>query len=105
MGNGKDGEAAAQFRNRGEHAGLVRVVHAVGGFVKNQQRRTAEKGAGEGDALTLALGKHQAAIANHGIEAIQEQSDEAVSGGDMQSFPKLCLGRIGAGPDQIFADA
>ncbi len=47
-------------------------------FVQQQDRRVLQDGAGDGDALLLAAGKFQPALAHHGFIAQRQFEDELV---------------------------
>ena len=44
-------------------------VQRAGGFVQQQDGRILQDGAGDGDALLLAAGQFQPALAHHGVIA------------------------------------
>jgi len=53
------------------HQGLALGVERGGGFVEQQQRRIAQDGAGDGDALALAARQCHAAFAEHGLVTVR----------------------------------
>ena len=54
------------------------AVERRGGLVQQQDRRPLQDGAGDGDALLLAAGQLQAALADLGVVALRRRADEAV---------------------------
>ena len=54
------------------------AVERARGLVEDQDRRPLEDGAGDGDALLLAAGELEAALAHHGAVALGQLGDEAV---------------------------
>ena len=52
-------------------------------LVENQNRRVADDGAGDGDALALAAGEGHAAVADHGRVALRHRHDEVVRVGEL----------------------
>src|SRR5262245_49106204 len=62
-----DGLARSQASERFEHQLFGRRVEPRGGLIEDQDRRVADDGAGDGDALALAAGKRHAALADHRI--------------------------------------
>ena len=54
------------------------AVERRGRLVEQQDRRRLQDGAGDGDALLLAAGELQAALADLGLVALRRQADEAV---------------------------
>ena len=48
------------------------------GLVENQDRRVADDGAGDGDALALAAGQRDATLAHHRVVAVGHRVDELV---------------------------
>ena len=54
------------------------AVERRGRLVQHQDRRPLQNGAGDGDALLLAAGKLQPALADLGLVALRRQADEAV---------------------------
>ena len=51
-------------------------VERRGRLVEDQDRRRLEDGAGDGDALLLAAGEFQAALADLGLVAVGQRLDE-----------------------------
>src|ERR1017187_5430059 len=56
-------------------------VQVAGGFVQDQDGRVLQQSARDGEALALAAGKLDAAIANHGLGALREALDKFVGEG------------------------
>ena len=60
-----------------------------GGFVENQDRRVADDGAGDRDALALAARQRDAALADHRVVAVGHRLDELVRVGQFGRAPDL----------------
>ena len=88
-------DRAARFnaRERVEHERGVGSVESGGWFVEQQNRRTAQRGTGDGQALTLAAGKRHAALAQDGLVSIRQRFDEVMRVGK----PRGSLDFRGAG--------
>ena len=71
--------------------GFVLGVNAGEGLVEDQYRSVFEEGPGDGDALSLAAGEPDGALADIGIVALGKLGDELVgvggSGGSFKLFP------------------
>ena len=63
-------------------------------LVQHQDRRVAQQGAGDGDALALAAGQLHALLADHGPIALRQRLDEAVDVGGAGGGLDLGLGRV-----------
>ena len=63
-------------------------IQGAGRFVQQQDRRTAEYGPGDGNALHLTLGKTGAALAEIGVDPVLQFSDKLVRTGDVQRVLK-----------------
>ena len=67
------------------HGGLDELfafgVEVAGGFVEDEDLRRGENGASDGDALALAAGEFDAALADEGLVAVGEFVDEFVGVG------------------------
>ena len=57
---------------------LGAAVERAGRLVEDQDRRVLEQGAGDGDALLLAAGELEAALADHRLVAVGQLHDEGV---------------------------
>ncbi len=64
------------------YEGLALTVERRRCFVENENRRVAEHGAGDRDALALTAGEAAAAVAYHGVVALVGGDDEVVGIGD-----------------------
>ena len=110
MGDHEDGERSEAGRSADgladgvEDTGLVVDVEGVSGFVEDEQRGLAQEGAGEGDALALAAGEEDAAVADDGFEAAGEIVDEG-GGGAGEGVAEVGIGGAGLGPEEVLADA
>ena len=86
------------------HQPLERVLHHLlalgvqraGGLVEQQQRRAAQDGARDGDALALAAGEPHAALAQGGVEAFGQAVEELGGKGGLGRGAHL--GVAGLGP-------
>ena len=54
------------------HQRLALGVERAGRLVEQQDRRVAQDGAGDGDALALAAGQRHAALAEQGVVALRQ---------------------------------
>ncbi len=73
-------------------------------LVEQQDRRAFQDGAGDGDALLLAAGEFQAALADLGLVAFRREADEAVDLRLPRRLLDLGVGRIPAAVADIVAD-
>ena len=73
---------AATVRSAASMSRSVRRVERAGGLVEDQDARVLEDGAGDGDALLLAAGEFQAALADAGVVALGQAQDEVVHLGE-----------------------
>ncbi len=78
MGDHDGGAIFHQPRQRTLHMALAFGVERRGRFVQQQDRRIAQHGAGDGDALALAARQFQAAFADARIVAVRQLHDEFV---------------------------
>ena len=84
-------------------------VQRRGGFVQHQDRRVLEQHPGDGDALALAAGQLDPALADLGVEAaaalaVVEVADEAVGAGLAHRLQQLGIAGPGAAVAQVVAD-
>ena len=63
-------------------------VERRGRLVEHQDRRVLQDGAGDGDALLLAAGEFQAALADHRSRSRAAARDEVVDLGDAAPLPR-----------------
>ena len=70
MGDGDHGAALGEALERLLHRALGLGVEGAGGLVEHQDRRVAQHGARDRDALLLAAGEAVAALADHGVVAL-----------------------------------
>ena len=103
MGDEQGGEAGGTLADDAEDVLFVFEIEAIGGFVEDEECGFEEEGAGEGDALTLAVREHDAAIADDGVYAICERVDE-LRAGLFDGLGEVFVGGGGAGPKEVFAD-
>ena len=70
VGDDDGGAALHQMLERRLHQRLAFGVERRGRLVEQQDRRVAQDGAGNGDALALAAGQRHAAFADLGVVAL-----------------------------------
>jgi len=118
-----DHQDAVGLQNRGQavrdddvgapaHKVLQRVLNGVfgdgvqgrGGLVQNQDARILEHHTRDGEALLLAAGELQAAVAHLGVVAVRLAHDEIVDVCDAAGGLKLLLRGVHLGIEQIVAD-
>ena len=80
------------------------AVERGGRLVEQQDRRRLQDGAGDGDALLLAAGKLQAALADLGLVAVRRHADEIVDLGEPRRLLDLGIGRLPAAVADVVAD-
>ena len=64
-------------------------VERRGRLVEQQQRRVAQQGAGDGDALALAAREARAALAEIGVEPLRQPAQEFGGIGRLGRLPEL----------------
>ena len=79
-------------------------VEGAGGFVEDEDAGVGEDGAGDGDALALAAGELDAALAYDGVVLLGETLGELVDAGDAAGVHELLFGGVGATEEDVFAD-
>ena len=72
--------------------------------VEDEDARVADDGAGDGGALLLAAGESDAALADHGVEALGELEDLGGDVGDGGGFFDLLGGCLGDTEGDVLAD-
>ena len=77
-------------------------VHGAGGVVKDQHARALEKRAGNAEALLLATGDVDAALAQVPVEPA-DAVQELVHAGHAAGLEELVIGGIGRAPLQVLA--
>ena len=80
------------------------AVERRGRFVEQQDRRAFENGAGDGDALLLAAGQFQAALADLGFIALRRTTDETVDLRLTRGFLDFGVARVPAAVADVVAD-
>src|SRR5439155_24386999 len=90
-------EAVLDFR-------LALRVQARGGFVQNQNARIRQDRTGDGDALALAAGELDAALAHDRVVLFLHGLDELVAVGDPGHPADLLQGRVRPCVANIFSD-
>ena len=68
------------------------AVEGAGGFIEQQDRRVAQDGASDGEALALAARKTRAGFAEETVDAVGQLAEEAVGMGGFRSGPDFGLG-------------
>lgn len=79
-------------------------VDAGEGVVEDEDARVADDGAGDGGALLLAAGEGDAALADHGVEALGELEDLGGDVGDGGGFLDLFSSCLGDTEGDVLAD-
>ncbi len=79
-------------------------VEGAGGFVEDEDAGVGEDGAGDGDALALAAGELDAALADDGVVLLREALGELVDAGDAAGFHDLLFGGLRAAEEDVLAD-
>src|ERR1035438_5008651 len=100
----RDHEGGAPFHQVGEtllNGGLGFGIEAAGGLVENQDARIGENGAGDGDALALATGELDAALADDGVVLVVELFGELIDSGNSAGGQDLLLGGLGTGEADV----
>ena len=80
------------------------AVERGGRLVEQQDRRRLEDGAGDGDALLLAAGQLQPALADLGLVAVRRHADEVVDLREPRRLLDLGVGRLPAAVADVVAD-
>ena len=66
------GAAHHQIGQPGLHQPFILGIQRAGRLVQQQQRRIAQDGAGDRQALALAAGQRHAALADQGVETLRQ---------------------------------
>src|SRR5690606_24756675 len=98
------GAAAAEVLESVPDEGLALGVEAGGGLVEDEDARIGDDGARDGDALALAAGELDAALADDGVVAVVEALDELVAVRDAGGGADLFEGGAGACERDVLAD-
>ena len=96
MGDDEGGAALHQVAEAGLDHGLGFGVQGAGGLVEDEDARVGKDGAGDGEALALAAGELDAALADDSVVLLGEAFGEFVYAGDaagFQSCSSVALGR------------
>src|SRR5215813_314835 len=80
------------------------AVERGGGFIEQQDRRSLEYGASDGDTLLFAAGKLQTAFANLGIIAFRCAANESIDLSLARRFLDFGVARIPAPVADVVAD-
>ena len=104
MGDDERRAAVHQAVERLLHQRLALGIERGGRLVEQQHRRILQDGAGDGDALALAAGKRDAALADLGVVALVQPGDEFVGlGGDGRGADLFARG-AGAAEGDVVVD-
>ena len=95
MRHDEDRAPAHEARERVLDHRLVLRIDRRQRLVQQQDRRVAQQRAGDGDALALAAGEADAALADHRVVALRQAGDEAVGVGRPRSGFHLGVARAG----------
>ena len=79
-------------------------VERAGRLVEDEHRRVAQDRAGDRDALLLAAGEAEAALADDGVVALRQRGDQLVDLRGAGGVLDLRVGRVGAREAQVLAD-
>ena len=84
--------------------GLGLGVEGAGGRVEDEDAGVGEDGAGDGDALPLAAGEFDAALAYDGVLLLGESLGEFVYAGDAAGFHQFFFGGLGVAEEDVLAN-
>src|SRR5437588_1837994 len=73
-------------------------------FVEQENRRSPNERAGDGESLTLSAGKRCSALAEDRVEAVRQLSDELAQAGGLGGVPQLFVRRLGAPVADVLCD-
>ena len=104
VGNGKDGAILHQIVDGVLDLLLGDGVERGGGFVKDEDRRITQNGAGNGHALALSTAKDEALFADDAVVAFGVGHDKVVSIGELGGVLNLCLGGMGRAVGDVRSD-
>ena len=105
MGDDERGAALHQPVERRLHQRLALRVERGGRLVEQQDRRVLQDGAGDGEALALAAGQRDAALAELGVVALRQGADEPVGGGERGRAAHIAPRRVRAAVADVVGDA
>ncbi len=95
MGDHQGGAVLRQFLQRGLHGALGFGVERGGGLVEQQQRRIAQDGPRDGQALALAARQAHALLAEKGGEALGQGVEEFQRIGGARRLPHVLVRSVG----------
>ena len=81
----------------------VSVVERGGGLVEQQERRVLQQRAGDREALFLAAGETDAALAGDGVESFRHLADEVRGVGGFEGGPEFVVGGVVFREQEVFA--
>ena len=96
MGDDDGGAPDHELLQRLLHQLLRFGIERAGRFIEQQQRRIAQDGARDSDALALAAGQPHALLAEEAVEAVGQLLDELARGGGLGGGEHLGISRLGA---------
>src|SRR5580693_2334668 len=96
VGDGDDGPSLHEALQCFDHESLGFRVESSSGLVEDENRRVANDGAGNSDALTLAPGKSKPSLADHRVVTVRHSGNEFVRVREFRRFLDFLLS--GAGP-------
>ena len=105
MGDQDDGAAAHQPLDRVDDRRLRFLIDGAGRLVQDQHRAVFQERPGDGDALALAAGELDPALAHLGLIAVGEPHDEFVRVGRLGGGDHLALARTWPGIRDVLGDA
>ena len=77
------GAAPGKAVKRGLNLALGGGIQRAGGFIQNEDARVFQEDTGDGDALLLAAGEHDAALADDGVVTVRHGHDIIVDFGQL----------------------
>ena len=87
-----------------EHVGFGGRVEMRGGFIEQQQRRVADEGASDGNALRLAPGQAVTALADDRVQPCGSVRDQRVQPGRLRRRLDLLIRRVVASEADVLPD-
>jgi hypothetical protein len=104
VGDDKGGTALHEEVEAALDEGFGFGVEGAGGLVEDEDTGVGQDGAGDGEALALAAGEFDAALADDGVVLLGEAVGELVYAGDPAGVHELLFGGLGAAEEDVLAD-